>query len=357
MPRTTSADQLLAIRTILDGLRGSGQGYPCSEADLIQLVSAAYPMKPATVKRLLSKDDAIVRLKKSTSSRAPYFVAFPGDERLIFQIDENSVTQLLEKSGKPLSWKEIAAKLRIPSEPPADTFLREHLEIMVESNRLRRDGSNYHLPVKARDLDIIEAVGELKKAFSYPASVRNVAKRMPPPKLTEAQVKKLLDDMTETGAFRKVKSGKSTLYLFEGDDSRYVLKASEDLKFKLLAEIESLRTQLAEYRQEAVPSPAQPSLGGISDAETISGRIMAALDEETRLSGKRTVELTELRRKILDVPREQLDQALQDLGSSRTVELKPVQDITKLSRPQCESLLKLLDGTMILAVARLNRRS
>ncbi|MBM3298747.1 MAG: hypothetical protein FJY85_02190, partial [Deltaproteobacteria bacterium] len=80
-------------------------------------------------------------------------------------------------------------------------------------------------------------------------------------------------------------------------------------------------------------------------------RVADTVERIAQRSGRRTVELWELRRELAEIPRKALDEALQALGRSRVLELKPVQDATRLTTLQREGILTLNDGVQVLSVA------
>lgn len=374
MAREISVDIVSEIRTLLQTLRDGGGPYPCPETDFLKRICEDGRFRQTAVTKALRLDTTLVKKKRGSVS----LLAFVDDEHLIYRVPESLILETVRQIDRPASLSKIAAALALPATVRAKACLTEQLQQLATAGSLFLVAKGYsteqpppavqkktrvtvkkpRAAVTAKplpsDSDIIEALAVLKGDRDYPSTSDKIIKRFSTNALNSAVFKKRLKEMAEAGSLFEVKSGKRTSYLLGGDDVRYASKPDENLKFELLTEIEELKARLGkiEYGLDEADAISTVQVHPPREILTIEERVLGTLEQITVDRRRRTIDLWELRQELPDVPRSALDRVIESLGCSRRVELKAVQDATRLSAKQKEGLLELLDGTQVLSLAK-----
>ncbi len=264
-------------------------------------------------------------------------------------ISTESIKEALSLLGGTGSASCIAAKLGSPKTGHRFQALKEELNRLVHSGAIFPSNKKYSLEPPPRWEDkIIEALGNLKRQRKYPALPGEIQAAIGTRKISDTTIKKVLGLMGKDGLLVFCQKGRYRAYLLGGEDLRYGKKPDEKMKFELLFEIEALKTRVLEALAQL--SELAPDLEANAPPIDDNGVLLAIRNLAKRRS-RRTVELWEIREALASLSNDQMDTSLTRLGTSWKVELQPVQDFTRLSPRQKDSLLRLSDGTMIVAVA------
>jgi hypothetical protein len=354
MKGSFSPELISEIRVFLESRRQSGNGYPCAESDLVDHVSSDLGVGRDTVTKALKSDASVKSTSKAKGQ--PNLVVFAGDEWQAYGMTADAVKSALAASGGSGSASGIAKNLSISNKGAGWECLKERLENLVSEGVIFKQGAKYVLgaltaPPEAADTsrhaEVIRIVGELKKAKKYPSLPREIGAKLSAPKITAQKLLRILRQMELDGALIPAKKGKAKAYMLAGDDPRYARKLDEDLRFELLSEIEELKARILETNADIIPgahpSPSLPA--------NLEGLVLDAIASIARRNNRPAVDLWELREGLPSVPSGELDRTLEALGRDWKLELRPVQDLTRLSSRQRESLLRLKDGTMVVSVA------
>lgn len=355
-----SPELVSEIRVFLESLRQSHSGYPCAESDIVDRVSRKVEAGRDEVTEALNSDASIKSIGKGKGQ--PNLVVFAGDEWLAYGITADAVKSALCAAGGSESATGIAKNLSISNKGAGWECLKERLEYLASEGVIFKQGRKYAsgaptAPAEkadaSRDAEVIRIVGELKKAKKYPSLPREIGSRLSAPKITAQKLQRILRQMELDGALTLAKKGRSKAYILAGDDPRYACKLDEDLKFELLTEIEELKARILETHAAMIHDVASaPGAKPVSSLPAnLEALVLDAIASIARRNTRPAVDLWELRESLPSVPSQELDEALEALGRDWKLELRPVQDLTRLSSRQRESLLRLKDGTMVVSVA------
>ncbi len=291
-------------------------------------------------------------------------------------ISEESAKEALAQLGGKGTFTEIARRLQQPVRGPRTEPLKHTLKKLVAEQKVLLKGSTYalrqdsselsHLPSKVTPEvlqavesgadRIIESIDKLKKDLKYPAAPREIAESAGYE--FNSLFTSLLAGLVEGEALQTHKSGRVTKYLFAADDSRYALKATEQLKFELLEEIRNLRcriellpTEFAEKMKMTVPEKTAVERHAEPIPDGMVERILQAIRKISKKKKRRTVLICDLRSELKDLDSKTFEAALEALGNDLRIELHLLQDGTRLNPKLRQGLLPLSDGRLIASAA------